>query len=460
MTIPPHLAHCMRIDILNSREWAVLFWTIAFLYYFLFIKLNDSVFDSLVSLFKATFNVKILIPVVLMATYIYCAVQCLQKIGLWSPDQLKNTIVWTATVGPASLMRISTTNIEHPFRTILLDNFKIIAILEFITNIQSFNIFLEMMIVPVVALLVVTSEISKRRKDTVVVYKLSTALLSITGVWVLVKSLLSVITNFTQYAEIKTIYDFSIPPILTTIYIPFLFILATIINYEYVFAILQFKIKDEKIAKFAKKHVIKKFVFRTNLLKRWWKTLNPENIKTTEDIKSSVQEILDSAKAERNPQVIDFTDGWSPHVAKKFLKKHNVTTGFYDRSISGEWYAESSFISISEGIEANKIYYRIEGNKEIAKHLKLKLHIDYSDTANGDLEIFLLYCKELAKKAMNLELPQNLQRAITKVDNYSYNMNYYVLNIKKGEWFNVNRDGYVLSVTISHYTWNNEDPNR
>ncbi len=77
--------------------------------------------------------------------------------------------------------------------------------------------------------------------------------------------------------------------------------------------------------------------------------MHTTNTVTVEDIKISIQNILDLDKKEKNPKVIGMDEGWSPYLAKEFLKKFKISTGFYNPSTIGEWYAESHFIPLSDG---------------------------------------------------------------------------------------------------------------
>ncbi len=105
------------------------------------------------------------------------------------------------------------------------------------------------------------------------------------------------------------------------------------------------------------------------------------------------------------------------------------------------------------GIDANKVVYYIDGEEDVAKKLKLKLCIDTAATASEDHCKLLQYAEELALKALNIELPEDLRDCIKLGKGHFVNIKNFVLRVERGEWFNINGDGYLLAVTITHQLW-------
>ena len=118
------------MDIFNNREIALAIWLSVGI---AFAASQPSVRDAFYGVWKAFFRRMILVPLGLMAVYIILIVLCLNETGLWDLGQLKNTILWSVLVAAVSMFRLpQIAEDEHYFRNALKDNFKVVAVLEFV----------------------------------------------------------------------------------------------------------------------------------------------------------------------------------------------------------------------------------------------------------------------------------------------------------------------------------------
>ena len=100
------------MDIFSNREIAIAVWLTIF---FIFFARKRSLRESIVDLLKAFFDKRILIVIFLMSLYIIFVTWLLSYSGLWDSSQIKNTIIWSATVATVMLFRanIISENIIH-----------------------------------------------------------------------------------------------------------------------------------------------------------------------------------------------------------------------------------------------------------------------------------------------------------------------------------------------------------
>ena len=224
------------MGILNNREWALVIWIFVFVIFTLVSPKMGQVRKSFRKVLKAFFVKAIITTLALMIIYITIIILGLAKIGLWESHQLKNTIVWAISVGALSLFRIeSAKNDPHFFKNSVLDNLKLIAIIQFVVGVYTFGILVELILVPILAVLGALLAMAQTDEKYHLVKKIFNGILATLGVVFILHTIYMLATNFREFAKAQTIYNFSIPPLLTFLYLPFIFIMMVFTSYELVF---------------------------------------------------------------------------------------------------------------------------------------------------------------------------------------------------------------------------------
>lgn len=438
------------MDILNNREWALLIWVIPIAIFILFFQKVDEIRESLKELIQAFFVGSILRTLTLMTIYISFVIYGLFKIGLWELHQLKNTIIWSISVGAVSLLRINSIKAEPSFfKKVVFDNLKLIVIIQFVLEFYTYSLTVELILTPILITVVGMLTIAQTNPKLHVVEKFLNGVMVIYGGFLVSHSIYMLATNFSEFAQKQTIYDFYIPPLLTFLYFPFLFSYMVFITYETVFSRVHSVIKDLKVRRFAKIYSLLKFHFRFRLLERWANILRHQNTSSKEGIVQSINQIFKMIKTEKNPPEIPSEKGWSPYKAKDFLLKEGVATGYYHPIGEDEWMAISSFIEIDDGIIPNKISYYIVGTEKEAKSLKILLDVQSIKSANQAHAKLLSSVRTLLAASLNLDLPKEIKMAIKKGENQEFKLGHLIANIEKNIWskkpfiqYNIN---FVLS---------------
>lgn len=235
----------------NSREIAILIW---FTLIFLWVLEQSNLRKGLWVVCKCLFNRQILL--LLFATFFYTSltVMLLYKLGIWQPNHIKSTIYWF--IGSAIVLLVNTektTNEKFFYWKILFDNFKFIAILEYIVNFYTLHFFIEIIIVPILLFLVSLSTFAESDKKNKAVKNVVDFLLVAIGLLYIVYALNNLFFNYLISFTTKNLVNFTLPPILTFIFAPFLYIFVLFLNYEILF--VRFKIffrNDPKLLKFIK----------------------------------------------------------------------------------------------------------------------------------------------------------------------------------------------------------------
>lgn len=236
--------------IFNNREIAVLVWVFVFLCW-AFTK--KEVRESLKQVLFAFCHRSILTIFALMAGYVYLTVDFLSSIGLWGLDQLKNTIMWFVFVASVELFKANAIHEEKGYvKKSIKGHFKLLVIFEFIVAFQSFSLVAELIIVPISTLVVALLAYAELKEEYKPVENLMTWVLSIFGICMVSFALYSISINFGEFAQSKTIMDFSIPIILSILLLPFIFFISIYMLYERILARVNIYTEDRLYRLYAK----------------------------------------------------------------------------------------------------------------------------------------------------------------------------------------------------------------
>ncbi len=366
-----------------------------------------------------------------MFMYVTLTVVILSLVGLWTPYQLKNTIFWTLSV--AFVMLFKTEDYKqspHLLKILISDNFKILVIIQFITSFYTFSLLIEFFILPFSLLLAMLVFISSLKYEFSCIQKTLHYIIALIGIYLLLDTLFKLISRWDDFIQINTAYDFFIPPLLTLLYIPFIVILTTVFAYERAFILMNRFIVDTSIRNFAKRYSLIRFNLRWKLLDRWLKLLLTINMTSKEEIKDSVNLVFKMRRNEQENRTIEKEYGWSPYEAKSYLLNEGLKTDYYHPDSSGIWWAQSNFKTIDES-NMNTILYSVEGTESIVKNLKLELNVYLSHHYSHSLSKFISYAKKLHKKALNQEMPYNIEKSILKGEDKIYDIDCFRIEFKK-----------------------------
>jgi hypothetical protein len=131
---------------LNSREWAVLtlFAGIAALIIiqsFRHVKLRESIYQLL----KIVRSRSIFIPLILLVVWVVLATAGAYRVGLWTPQLAKDTVVWFVASAFATIFAaLKASKDDHFFRTSVRGAIGITALLQFVMNLHTFSFVAEL----------------------------------------------------------------------------------------------------------------------------------------------------------------------------------------------------------------------------------------------------------------------------------------------------------------------------
>ena len=203
-----------------------------------------------------------------MFLYVALIVWLFYKVQFWNASLIKDTVLWLFTSAFILLMDIDKVNKnEYHFRKLLFDNLKLILVLEFIINLYTFSLWIEMILMPSLTIIFVMDAIAGLKEEHLPVKKLSEFILMIFGTCLIVFTIYKTYNDYQNLVIIDILRAFLLPPLLTFAYMPFLYLVALFMAYETLFMRLNWLLSPNKsIAKHAKRKIFATCLINLNKL--------------------------------------------------------------------------------------------------------------------------------------------------------------------------------------------------
>jgi len=350
----------------NNREIATGIWLMAGVIFLLYwSKTRDCVKD----LFHVVLQKKLLILFASLAIYLIALCWTLLKVGLWTSFQVPATFLWFFLSGVVLLGRsLSTKEDDRYFRKLVFDSFKVAAIFEFIVVAHTFSIFVELWFVPLFVILgslIAFSETDEKYRPAKNLFETILSVIVITLLWFSISQIWQTPDDFfiTQNGR-----NFLLPILLTIGSIPLFYLWYCYSSYETAANSIKFKkIHTDKAKQCAKRKFLFSFFFKPWLLKRAVRQFNMLSVANNENVENIVKFIHLQEERAKNPPVVNENKGWSPYLARNFLKTHGLRTSDYHTTYNNndEWYACSSYVDLDNQALQSKVSFYLIGQEEL-----------------------------------------------------------------------------------------------
>lgn len=232
------------MSILSTREWATLIWGCIFMLYVLCHReIRKSLWNVIVIFFDKKLRIlwEIILLYVLTITMVFC------YLPIWENIYIKDIIIWFLFSGLIYCMNAVSSEADETYiKKILKDNLKFTMILEFFMSTFTFNIWIELAIIPVITIITVMNVIAERKEEYKSVHKLLDSILAIAGFWISYETIKIGINEYKQLNIINTLVSFMIPIVYLILIIPLEYILELYSKYEVLFLRMTFKEEKDK----------------------------------------------------------------------------------------------------------------------------------------------------------------------------------------------------------------------
>ena len=232
------------MSILSTREWATLIWGCIFMLYVLcHSEIRKSLWNVIVIFFDKKLRIlwEIILLYVLTITMVFC------YLPIWENIYIKDIIIWFLFSGLIYCMNAVSSEADETYiKKMLKDNLKFTMILEFFMSTFTFNIWIELAIIPVITIITVMNVIAERKEEYKSVHKLLDSILAIAGFWIFYETIKIGINEYKQLNIINTLVSFMIPIVYLILIIPLEYILELYSKYEVLFLRMTFKEEKDK----------------------------------------------------------------------------------------------------------------------------------------------------------------------------------------------------------------------
>ena len=232
------------MSILSTREWATLIWGCIFMLYALCHReIRKSLWYVIVIFFDKKLRIlwEIILLYVLTITMVFC------YLPIWENIYIKDIIIWFLFSGLIYCMNAVSSEADETYiKKILKDNLKFTMILEFFMSTFTFNIWIELAIIPVITIITVMNVIAERKEEYKSVHKLLDSVLAIAGFWIFYETIKIGVKEYKQLNIINTLVSFMIPIVYLILIIPLEYLLELYSKYEVLFLRMTFKEEKDK----------------------------------------------------------------------------------------------------------------------------------------------------------------------------------------------------------------------
>ena len=232
------------MSILSTREWATLIWGCIFMLYVLCHReIRKSLWNVIVIFSDKKLRIlwEIILLYVLTITIVFC------YLPIWENIYIKDIIIWFLFSGLIYCMNAVSSEADETYiKKILKDNLKFTMILEFFMSTFTFNIWIELAIIPVITIITVMNVIAERKEEYKSVHKLLDSVLAIAGFWIFYETIKIGINEYKQLNIINTLVSFMIPIVYLILIIPLEYLLELYSKYEVLFLRMTFKEEKDK----------------------------------------------------------------------------------------------------------------------------------------------------------------------------------------------------------------------
>jgi hypothetical protein len=434
-------------EIFNNREIALSIWIIVFMGYLIY---SPSIRKHIPGLVKSVFAWKLSVLYLAIILYTAAVVYGLYRLNLWDDSQLKNTIIWLATIGLISLNDITDDRKTNYIKDTVVKIFTITTVIEFLVGFYSFSLVTELIIIPIIVIIILMAAVGKTDKKLRQTVSILNNLLALAGFILIGYAIYKAIHEFSSFATKGTLSEFLISPVLSFLFIPFIYLLSLIVNMETVFVSIKFKVHNRGLLRYAKVQALINFPFNKKDLLRWRQIVTSSQIKSRKDIKKTIKLLQQSKKAEKDLKTISLVLGWSPYQAKDFLKKKGLPTDYYRPLYQHEWQTASKTMNFDDTAFSSNVIYYVRGSQAIATKLLLKANVYFPEKSKQPHSLYLEYTEVLFGAAFNKEMPKNIKEAILRGKNITVEFEKKKISLLKDIWPNHKFHGYDLEFTIQN----------
>lgn len=261
----------------DNRQLALAFWIAVAM---TFIVTRQDLRGPLVKLLRSFFARKLVVAWLLMSVYVWGETRLLQRLGIWNESHVMDTLLWGITVAVVTFAQLGG---GQPFKKLVTQNFQAVIVLDFLVNLYVFNLAFELAFIPFMFVLGGLIAVAESQTEYGTVLRLLQTVATLVGAGLLVYATYNIYFHFSSFASMETAREFAVPPALSLLFIPFLYLALLFFRYERLLNLVDFFVKDRSLAMFIKRQVVSRGHLNAAALHRWGTQLPAAYIKSRGD---------------------------------------------------------------------------------------------------------------------------------------------------------------------------------
>ena len=188
---------------------------------------------------------------------------------------LKDSIYWFIGSALIVLLNLMKAHKEKGFfKKLLLDNLKLLIIIQFIMNVHVFSLTIELILLPVITIIVLIRTYSEHKAEYIQLKNVMDGFLTVIGLTFLTFSVIEILEDIKKFASFATLKTFLFPIILSISFIPFAYLITLYMSYEMLYVRLGFFLSNERDLRYAKWRTLRKCHFSLNKLNQLSSNIN------------------------------------------------------------------------------------------------------------------------------------------------------------------------------------------
>jgi hypothetical protein len=254
------------IQLFNNRELSSFFWlSVAGV----FMLSKSSTRADLYNVLRSLLSPPLLIILGGMLAYSGLVLLALNPIGQLDLFATKVVVAWTIGVGAVLLFNFQDAKKPEFIKQTIIKSLQWTVLLEFLVNLYSFSLFIELLLIPLVTFLGMTMTYASFQPEHKKVERLLSYVLAVITFVVLAFSLAELASNPSSIGIFRSLRDLTLPLILTIGFLPYVYMVALYATYENISNRLRHSTHDEGIRRFAWRVIILHFHANLHRLSSW-----------------------------------------------------------------------------------------------------------------------------------------------------------------------------------------------
>jgi hypothetical protein len=274
---------------LNTREIAILVWTVLFAAFALG---KPDIRRSILSLLKLLATTRILAGLILgAAVYVVGVAAILSRIGYWQMSMTSIAVVWFISFGLVALFNTKNVDAAY-FRRLALRNLGLAVLVEFIVNLHTFPLPVELALVPLAIAVVLVQVVAAADPNVQAAQRVLAWLVVIPGLIAIAYSAAYFAAHAGRVANAEKGKEFLLPFLLTVGFLPALVLVRYLIVWQTMLHMIKAGMaEDPRLYRTTRRLVIgacglnlaKAQLFESDYRGRLW------GVRTTDDVRDTVK---------------------------------------------------------------------------------------------------------------------------------------------------------------------------